>query len=130
MNCDSSFDSGQQEKVFFGSMTGGISLDNLSADDRLIIRTKNSSYSFSVINPGQRQGMLSGGRLGDNPRSAVLIECLADDAESAAAGAHVLKVGARALFYLMSARGVERVITSAITDISVTRGEESPLVVS
>jgi hypothetical protein len=129
MNCDSSFDSGQQEKLFFNSMAGSIALDNLSADDRLIIRTKNSSYKFSVINPGQRQGMLSGGRLGDNPRSAVLIECLADDAESEAVSARVLKVGSRALFYLMSARGVERVITSAITDIEVTRGEESSLVI-
>jgi hypothetical protein len=130
MVCDSSFDSGQHQNVFFGDMNSGIALDNLSADDRLTIRTKNSSYRFSVINPSQRQGLLSGGKLGDSPRNAVLIESLAGDGSAATGNPHVLKVGTRALFYLKSPRGIERVITSVITDLTVTKTEESTPLVS
>lgn len=130
MICDSSFDSGQQQQVFFGDMTGSVALDNLSADDRVVIRTKNSSYNFLVINPAHRQGMLSGGKLGDSPRSAVLIECLSDDKENTAAGPRVLKPGSRALFYLMSARGIERVVTSVIIEVEVAKRGESALAVT
>lgn len=105
-------------------------MDNLSADDRVVIRTKNSSYNFLVINPAHRQGMLSGGKLGDSPRSAVLIECLSDDKENTAAGPRVLKPGSRALFYLMSARGIERVVTSVIIEVEVAKRGESALAVT
>jgi hypothetical protein len=129
MVCDKSFDSGQQ-KMFWCDMSSSIAFDNVSANDRVIIRTKNSLYRFSVNDPAQRQGLLSGGRLGDSPRNAVLIESLVEDGSRVGGSPSVLKVGSRALFYLLTPRGVERVITSVITDLTLLKDDQDAISVS
>jgi hypothetical protein len=95
--------------------------EEFEASDKVIIRTKNSLYRFSIDNPAQRQGVLTGGRLGDNPRQAMLIESLVECEGRIWNDVLGLKVGGRALFYLQSPAGLERVVTSEITSLTVEK---------
>ncbi|HXG95010.1 MAG TPA: hypothetical protein VNN73_21905 [Blastocatellia bacterium] len=92
-------------------------LKNISEEDQILIRTQNSEYRFSVTDPEERRGLLSGGSLGDRQRDAVLVGMLGitDGLKSDISS---LKTGGRALFYLKSNYGVERLITSVITGIA------------
>ncbi len=99
-----------------------ITVKDLKPDESVLIRTKNSEYRFRVINPDERRGLLTGGSLGNAKREAVLIGTLPDGNYIDAAEANTLKTGTRALFFLGANRGVERLITSAITEIATVQG--------
>lgn len=101
-----------------------ITLDNIHAHDQLMIQTKNSRYKFSVMNPGERRGLLSGGSLGDQAREAVLIGALPAEGQNALTESEGLKPGARALFFLTARNGIERLITSVITRLSYNSADK------
>jgi hypothetical protein len=84
-----------------------------------MIRTQNSEYRFSVVDPDERRGILTGGSLGDQRRNAVLVGTLSGG-NNFASDASGLKTGSRALFYLTAKNGVERLITSIITSLKRT----------
>jgi hypothetical protein len=84
--------------------------------EQIIIRTQNSEYRFSMTNPQERSGTLSGGSLGDHHRDAVLVGTLSSNNQMASDSSE-LKAGRRALFFLKAKHGVERLITSIITEI-------------
>jgi hypothetical protein len=88
-------------------------------EDQILIRTQNSEYRFSISDPEERRGTLTGGTLGDKARDAVLVGSLVEGNGSLDNVTAGLKTGRRALFYLTAKNGVERLITSMIT--SVTR---------
>jgi hypothetical protein len=90
--------------------------NNMSDSDRIVIRTQNSEYQFSITDPAERRGVLSGGSLGTQQRDAVLVGTLGGT-NQLSADVTGLKTGRRALFYLKAKHGVERLITSIITEI-------------
>jgi hypothetical protein len=101
-----------------------IILKDMNPSDRIMIRTQNSEYRFSVVDPEERRGVLTGGSLGDQRRSAVLVGTLSGGGNSFASDASKLKTGSRALFYLTAKNGVERLITSIITGLKQTQSRD------
>jgi hypothetical protein len=95
-----------------------ITLEGINSSDQLLIKTQNSEYRFSVVDPSERKGTLSGGSLGEQKREAVLVGSLSDNNGSFSNISAGLKTGKRALFYLTARNGIERLITSIITGIS------------
>lgn len=96
-----------------------IDFESLSADDEILIQTANSSYKLTVIEPAQHRCALSGGSLGDNPYEVIFIGALDEghDFDESCS----LKTGARALFYIESPRGLKRMITSKIANLSLLK---------
>jgi hypothetical protein len=94
-----------------------IAFNEISPSDQIVIRTQNSEYRFSVLNPEERRGTLSGGSLGNQRREAVLAGVLTGGENNFASDVSGLKTGSRALFYLSAKNGVERLITSIITAV-------------
>lgn len=128
MDCDVVLDSGEWIHVP-GHAQVSVDLDDLRPKDKVVIRTRNSTYRFLITDPAKRRGVLTGGALGNNAREAVLIESFALE-ESARRETHGLKTGARVLFYLYSTRGAERMATSVIHELAVIRTEqEDPRIV-
>jgi len=121
MNCSTLHDSGQR-RAAASDGTCDLMFKDFEASDEVLIRTKNSTYHFSIDNPAERRGRLAGGRLGDAARQAVLIESFVDEGGGMWGDVSGLKVGARALFYLQTPAGIERVVTSEITGLSVVKG--------
>ncbi|HXG65777.1 MAG TPA: hypothetical protein VNO70_11770 [Blastocatellia bacterium] len=109
----------------FGNSTNEIAFDDLSATDEIFIRTENSEYRFSVIDPAQHSGVLSGGAWGDQRREAFLIGAVSEDGKSPKMTSEVLKTGARALFFLNTGKGVQRILTSVIQKLSRVPGQQS-----
>jgi hypothetical protein len=95
-------------------------LNNSSDGEQILIRTQNSEYRFSMIDPVERRGTLSGGSLGNQKRDAVLIGTIADN-NRISGDVLELETGRRALFFLQARHGVERLITSEITGITRNR---------
>jgi hypothetical protein len=87
-----------------------------TGEEQIIIRTQNSEYRFSITNAQERSGTLSGGSLGEHRRDAVLVGTLGSNNQMASDSLE-LKTGRRALFFLKAKHGVERLITSIITEI-------------
>lgn len=109
--------------------SGRLSLDNMIRNDKLVINTNNSAYRFVFSDPVLRQGVLSGGALGDAQRSAILIGSIMEGADGGKSEIPGLKVGARAVFYLISPAGMERLITSAVINLTLIKGGKTlPLV--
>jgi len=100
-----------------------IAFKEISPSDQIVIRTQNSEYRFSVLDPGERRGTLSGGSLGNQRREAVLAGMLSDGGNSFASDTSGLKTGSRALFYLSAKNGVERLITSIVTGLRRTESQ-------
>jgi hypothetical protein len=101
-----------------------IKISEIQSKDQLLIGTANSEYRFRVTDAEQRRGRLTGGTLGDGERDAVLaggISCTGALGTIALA----LQPGCRAVFYLTATRGIERLITSAITRLSHHHAQES-----
>jgi len=101
-----------------------ITLDSISPNDQLLIRTQNSEYRFSILDAEERRGTLSGGTLGEQARDAVLVGTLSENNNSPDNVSMGLKTGRRALFYLAARNGVERLITSAITSVARNKKHE------
>jgi hypothetical protein len=103
-----------------------ITMKDVGPSDQILIRTQNSEYRFSVVDPVERKGTLSGGSLGDQTRDAVLIGTLMESNNSGSFDnvSNGLKTGRRALFYLTAKNGIERLITSIITGITRNKARE------
>jgi len=101
MVCEVGCDSGELVK-FPGQSQIIIDLDDLKAKDKVVIRTRNSSYRFLVTDPAKRQGVLTGGLLGNSTRDAVLIESIAVEGDTKLERSSGFRTGARILFYLSS----------------------------
>ena len=97
--------------------TPEIALDQLRETDQLVIRTLNSVYIFLVADPVNRNGLLSGGVIGNDPAQAVLDS-------SPSVQDHRLRAGERARFYVTTEAGLKRVTTSVITDLIHQRAEK------
>jgi hypothetical protein len=106
-------------------MTDDIMFNEFETSDKVLIRTRNSVYRFSIDDPKGRQGRLAGGRFGDDPRQAVLVESMVEEGGGMWGDVSGLKVGARALFFLQSPAGIERVVTSEILGLTVLKGNHS-----
>jgi len=100
-------------------------LDAVSATDKVIIHTVNSTYVFWLIDPEARRGLLSGGLLGNNLCNAVLVGTVSDAARNIPADPSVLRTHSRALFFIKAKNGVQRLITSVITKLFHFRGQHS-----
>ncbi|HVF88963.1 MAG TPA: hypothetical protein VNH22_02775 [Blastocatellia bacterium] len=100
-----------------------INLEEVMPSDRISIKTENSLYYFSVLEPEQRKGILTGGTLGNQQREAVLMSSLEGSGREGTNAFTVLKTGARALFFMTAKNGFERLITSVITQISLLKKE-------
>ena len=100
-----------------------IVLTDVNAMDEISIRTRCNAYRFFVIDPSRYRGFLSGGLLGSKPRDAFLAgaifpksDCIVDSKK--------FETGARALFYMNGRHGVDRMITSPITQLRICRHAE------
>lgn len=99
-----------------------IDLADVDPADRIVIETRNSLYEFSVLDANQLCGVLSGGRLTEDISDVVLMGTLSAESGGCEVDYISLKTDARAFFYIKSARGVERLITSAITGLMLIKG--------
>lgn len=96
-----------------------IAFDDLSRADRISVDTKKSNYQFSVLDPAERKGILTGGWLGDETVEAFLSGTMSDDnSDFSSTG---LKTGGRAVFFIETDSHIHRVITSLITDLALSR---------
>lgn len=96
-----------------------LTFKDISESDTILIRTQNSEYEFAITDPEGRRGVLSGGSLGGEQRDANLVGALPESGPALVDDTSKLKTGSRALFYLSAKRGIERLITSVITGISI-----------
>ncbi len=129
MQCETSFDSAPHHLPCC-DLDFTITFDDVKADDKVLIKTRNSEYRFSVIDPMKHKGMLSGGTLGEEPREAFLIESLTKGEDGAQRNISGLKTGARALFYLSSGRSIERVTTSKISGLTLVKAADRTSLIS
>lgn len=129
MHCDTSFDSGSHHS-HSGEFAVAITFDEIKVDDKVVIRTLNSEYRFSVIDPRNHKGLLSGGTLGEAPREAFLIESRSNDGGGDLREFRGLKTGARALFYISSGRTIERVTTSTISGLTLVKAADRTSLIS
>ena len=96
-----------------------LAFEDIEESDTIMIRTQNSEYKFAVTDPEGRRGVLSGGSLGGERRDANLVGALPQSGPAVVGDTSKLETGSRALFYLSAKRGIERLITSVITGISI-----------
>ena len=129
MYCETSIDSGSLHSPCSDVETT-IPFEDIKADDKVLIRTRNSEYRFSMIDPRSHKGMLSGGALGEEAHEAYLIESLGCGEGGSLQDFRGLKIGARALFYLSSERSVERVTTSKIAGLTLVRAADRKSLIS
>jgi hypothetical protein len=129
MQCDISSSSDSHRSPLF-DLESAITFDAIERDDKVVIRTLNSEYRFSVIDPQNHKGMLSGGSIGDHPREAFLVESLGKSDSGSLEDFRGLKKGARALFYLSSGHRVERVTTSKISGLAVIKAADRNSLIS
>jgi hypothetical protein len=122
MMCSFSNECGVEEA---GNNSGRLVLDDMARNDRVLIKTNNSLYQFVFADPALRQGALTGGTLDGVSRSAILIGSIIAAEDGRAGEIPGLKVGARAVFYLVSPAGMERLITSVVINITLVRGSKS-----
>ena len=129
MYCNTSIDSGSHHLPGCELETN-IPFENIKADDKVLIRTRNSEYRFSVIDPRTHKGMLSGGALGEKAQEAYLIESLDRGEGGSLQDFRGLKTGARALFYLSSGQSIERVTTSKISSLTLVKAADRNSLIS
>jgi hypothetical protein len=105
------------ETVFNEDIAKEVTLEGLFLSDEIMIRTGNSIYSFSVTDPFERRGILSGGALDGMEVPAALVGSVVEGEGGSCTFLSGLKTGARALFYIEIGQGVKRLLTSAVTDL-------------
>jgi hypothetical protein len=127
MHCEASYNSDSHHSLFPG-VDSVIALDDINADDKVLIKTRNSEYRFAVIDPISHKGMLSGGALGNEPRVAYLIESRIKGEDGCEFRG--LRIGARALFYLSSGLAISRVRTSEISGLTLVKAADRNSLVS
>lgn len=100
-----------------------IAFDDLSSADRILVQTKRSKYQFSVSDPHNRKGTLTGGLLGDQILDAFFSGTISEDFTEF--DSLKLKSGTRAVFFIEIENHTERLVTSTITDIAVAKDRAS-----
>jgi hypothetical protein len=93
-----------------------VRFEDLEASDSLTIHTEYSRYSFLVLDPVDRVGILTGGRLRRAMTRATLVGMIEEGDESRR-DESCLRAGAQALFVIRSGKEVRRITTSVITAI-------------
>src|SRR5262249_43067827 len=91
-----------------------IAIDQLRANDQILIRTAFSTYVFLVIDPAKRLGLVVGGVFGDYAAEASL-EILSVRHTSR------LRAGLCARFHVESRGGRKRITTSVVTSLVYRR---------
>jgi hypothetical protein len=129
VHCETLFDSSPLQTPCC-DVESTITFEDINAEDKLLIKTRNSEYRFSVIDPENHKGLLSGGTLGNEPLEAFLIESRSKGEDGALRDFRGLKTGARALFYLSSGRSIERVITSKISGLTLVKAADRTSLIS
>ena len=94
-----------------------IELSDLQTSEEIIIETKNSSYRFAVSDALHRRGYLSGGSIGDEPVSAILMGVVTKGGESFVRDSWCLKTGGRAFFCIETENGMKHLVTSNIVGL-------------
>ena len=98
---------------------GSITFDGTGATGKLHLRTANSTYTFSIVDPARRSGILTGGAIGDRHVHAILMDGL--DRKNKSSNPVQLIVGGRALFFIETGRGFSRIVTSRIVELRLDR---------
>lgn len=129
MHCETTFDSGPHHSSCC-DLDSALTFDDIKADDKVLIKTRNSEYRFSMIDPERRKGTLSGGSLGDESREAFLIESHIMNEDGVLHDFSGLKIGGRALFYVSSGRSIERVTTSIVSGLTLVRAADRASLIS
>src|SRR5262249_10087804 len=111
----------RQEAPDAAGGTPEIELDQIGAADSILIHTRNSQYRFSIVDPAQRRGILSGGSFGDDMHDATLVGALATGSDPADSDTSWLRTNSRALFYVRAEAGIKRFTTSLITRLTHIR---------
>lgn len=101
-----------------------IPFNDLRASDSLLIETRNSTYSFSIVDPKSRLGVLSGGALSEQAEDATLIGVKLESGVSDSDTSR-LTTDSRALFYLHVGGCFRSLTTSVITSLVHIRGADS-----
>jgi hypothetical protein len=109
------------EGEFNGDLAKELSLGDLRQAEEIMIQTANSIYSFSVTDPVERRGILSGGVLEGLEVNAAFAGSVMQGEGNSYNFLSGLKTGTRALFYIEFGSGVKRLCTSAITDLIYLR---------
>src|ERR1700730_3455630 len=94
-----------------------ITLTQMNAEDEIYIRTKKSEYRFLVTDPELYRGILTGGRLGQQPHDAFLVGAIFPH-DGDISDSKKLVAGSRVLFYLNGKHGLDCLTTSVITELS------------
>lgn len=96
-----------------------VDFDDLSSADKIWVQTKRSKYQFSVSDPHNRKGTLTGGFLGDQILDALFSGTISEDLREF--DSLQLKTGTRAVFFIETENHTERLVTSPITDLGVAK---------
>jgi hypothetical protein len=102
-----------------------VTLDALCKGDKLTVKTQRSNYQFCVSDPSRRTGTLTGGALGDQNVEAFFAGTISG--ERTDFDSWELKPGARALFFIDTNNRARRLVTSAVTGVTIVKdnfGEE------
>jgi hypothetical protein len=95
-----------------------INLTEVNPQDEIMIRTQESEYRFKVSDSRFCRGLLTGVLLGQRHRDSFLAGVIFPEAERISDSKR-LETGTRAIFYLDGKRGVYRLITSVITELTI-----------
>ena len=102
----------------FEGATTEIDLDSLSNEDRISVQTATSRYQFSIQDPSNRKGILTGGRIGTQSVEAVCTGSVSEDRQGF--DTRQLRTGSRAVFFVIeSTNRIRRVVTSVVTEIAI-----------
>jgi len=99
-----------------------ICVSEMKASDQITIRTHFSEYSFRVIDPKGRRGVLTGGPFGNGLHEAMFVEAIHPPNCEPRASCQ-LKPGDRAVFFV-GRDTISRITTSTITEIVLTEVSE------
>ena len=113
------------KNLLYGEKIEKLSFDCVNEGETLMIETRNSTYRFLVIDAISGQGILTGGSFHDNSIIALLIGVSVEDRNGFRLDTTCLKVGGRAIFHLDIEIGIERLITSRITNLFHIRDGKS-----
>ncbi|HEX5733763.1 MAG TPA: hypothetical protein VF131_13085 [Blastocatellia bacterium] len=123
--CDKTEPSPGDEPLGFAYMheVEEVNLDCLRPRDYVIIHTENSVYRFTIIDPRERYGVLTGGSLGYPGLKTRLVETIPANSPDEIGRPRVVKERSRAVFRIPGGKKAELLITSLITKlIQVTDG--------
>ena len=100
-----------------------VNLDGLRPRDYVIIHTENSVYRFTIIEPRERYGLLTGGSLGYHGVKTTLVETVPANSPDEIGRPRIIKERSRVVFRIPGEKKSELLITSLITKlIQVTDG--------